>query len=241
MNRHPYLVRASKMEMIDSSGRETMGGLDWLVVTVLIAAGVLSAFSPWSFFIGGRFTPLAQWTGYGKMHSPSGGDYGLFLRLAHHQSDDIAGSFAAKPNLRGSAILCTPQGDKYEYRLEGTVRNAWLQTEGRPTGLRLVTLDGEPQHRDLRLQNLGLPNDDLRGVWRHGNLVLDDNGSASSRVPSASPKTRHGKHRPARKGDHPAIVVSYGNLAAFNNFCENEIARTSQARMISKPSPATRQ
>jgi hypothetical protein len=237
MSRHPYLVRASKMEMIDSSGRETMGGLDWLVVTVLMAAGVVSAFSPWSFFIGGRFTPLAQWTGYGKMHSPTGGDYGLFLRLAHHQSDDIAGAFAAKPNLRGSAILCTPQGDKYEYRVEGTVRNAWLQTEGRSTGLRLVTLDSDPQLRDVRLQNLGLPNNDLRGVWRHGSLMLDNNGSPGGRAPSESPKTRHGKHRPARKSGHSATVVSYGNLAAFNDFCENEIARTNQPRTISQASP----
>jgi hypothetical protein len=235
MNRHPYLVRGSKMEMIESSGRETMGGLDWLVVTVLMAAGVLSAFSPWSFFIGGRFTPLAQWTGYGKLHSPAGGDYGLFLRLAHHQSDNLAGAFAAKPNLRGSAILCTPEGEKYEYRLEGTVRNAWLQTEGRSTGLRLVTLDREPQLRS-GLERLGLQSNDLRGVWRHGNLVLDDSGAASSRAPSDPPKPRHGKRRSSRRADRAATVVSYANLSAFNDFCANEIARTSQPRTISQAS-----
>jgi hypothetical protein len=220
MNRHPYLVRAIKMEMIDSSGRETMGGLDWLVVTVLIAAGVLSAFSPWSFFMGGRFTPLSQWTGYGKMHSSARGDYGLFLRLAHHQSDDVASTIVAKPNLRGSAILCTPKGERYEYPLQGTVHNAWLQTEGRPTGLTLVSLESQPQ-----LRNLGLDSNDLGGVWRQGNLVLDNRGAVSS-TSSPLPKTRRAKRRSNRKSDHETIVVSYGDLSAFNDFCQNEIVRT---------------
>ena len=227
MNRLPYLSHTSKVEMIDSSGRESMGGMDWLVVMVLMAAGVLSAFSPWSFFIGGRFTPLAQWTGYGKMHS-AGGDYGLFLRLAHHQSDDLAGAIAAKPNLRGSAILCTPQGEKYEYLVEGSVRNAWLQTEGRPTGLKLVTLDREPQ-----LRGLGLESNDLRGIWRHGNLVLEHPGSMSSAAPATSPRGRHSKRRASRRSDNPATVVSYGNLAAFSDFCQNEIARANQPRTVS--------
>jgi hypothetical protein len=231
MNRHAYLVPASKMEMIDSSGRETMGGLDWLVVLVLMAAGVLSAFSPWSFFIGGRFTPLTQWTGYGKMHSPAGRDYGLFLRLTHNQSDDVAGTFAATPNLHGSAILCTPQGETYEYRLQGTVHDAWLQTEGRATGLTLVTLDRQPQ-----LRTLGLPSNDLRGVWRHGSLVIEESG-ATSAAPKTSRKSRHGKRRAVRASHHGATVVSYGNLSAFNDFCQNEIAHTRQARLNSKPSP----
>jgi hypothetical protein len=230
MNRHPYLVRASKMEMIDSSGRETMGGLDWLVVTLLITAGVISAFSPWSFFIGGRFTPLAQWTGYGKMHS-SGGDYGLFLRLAHHQSDDVANAFSAQPNLRGSAILCTPQGDKFEYRLEGTVRNAWLQTEGRATGLKLLTANREPQ-----LRTLGLPSNDLRGVWRNGSLEIDDRGVAGAAALSPSPKARRSQRRTVHKTGNAATVVSYGNLSAFNSFCENEIARASRQTTAARSS-----
>ena len=230
MNRHSYLVQASKLEFVDSSGRETMGGFDWLVVTVLIAAGVLSAFSPWSFFMGGRFTPLAQWTGFGKMHAAAGGDYGIFLRLAHHQSDDFAGDFAARPNLHGSAIVCTPQGDKYEYPLEGKIRNAWLQTEGRPTGLKLV--DRPSQFRDAVLRNAGFETNDLRGVWRHGNLVLDGRRSASASAPSPF-KAPHAKRRAQHRGETPAIVVSYGNLAAFNDFCRNEITRT-QAQTISQ-------
>jgi len=231
MNRHPYLIRASKMEMIDSSGRETMGGLDWMVVMVLMAAGVLSAFSPWSFFIGGRFTPFTQWTGYGKMHSAAGGDYGLFLRLAHHQSDDVANAFQATPNLRGSAILCTPQGERYEYRVEGTVRDAWLQTEGRPTGLQLLTADRQPQ-----LRNLGLHTSDLRGVWHHGTLVLEDPGPASA-APAAKSKARHRKRHATRGSDHSPTVVSFGDLSAFNDFCRNQIVTTRRAFLVAKPSP----
>jgi hypothetical protein len=231
MNRHPYLIRASKLEMIDSSGRETLGGLDWIVVMVLMAAGVLSAFSPWSFFMGGRFTPLAQWTGYGKMHSATGGDYGLFLRLAHHQSDDVENAFQTTPNLRGSAILCTPQGERYEYSLEGTVRNAWLQTEGRTTGLKLLTLDRQPQPRTL-----GLSGNDLRGVWHNGSLVLEDTGLGSA-APVAKSKSHHGKRRSTRNSRQVATVVSFGDISAFNDFCRNQIGNTRQARLVSKPSP----
>jgi hypothetical protein len=229
MNRHPYLVREPRTEFVDSSGHESMGGLDWMVVLVLMAAGVFAAFSPWSFFIGGRFTPLAQWTGYGKMHSAAG-DYGIFLRLAHHQSDDVAGTFAAKPNLRGSAILCTPQGERYEYRLEGDVRNAWLQTEGRATGLKLLTVDRQPQ-----LRTLGFTSNDLRGVWHHGSLVLDNTGNGSA--PAVKSKSRHTRRRSTRGSEHAATVVSYGDLSSFNDFCRDHIVTTKQARLMAKPSP----
>lgn len=234
MNRHLFLVREPRTEFVDSSGHETMRGLDWLVVLVLMAAGVLSAFSPWSFFIGGRFTPLAQWSGYGKMHSATGGGYGLFLRLAHHQTDDVASAFQAAPNLRGSAILCTPQGERYEYPLKGTVRGAWLQTEGRPTGLTLVTVDRQPQ-----LRTLGLPSNNLRGVWRNGSLVLDDTGSSSA--PTSRSKSRNGKRRFVGNSDRSATVVSFGDLSAFNDFCRNQIVTTGQASLMSKPSPSLRQ
>lgn len=227
MNRRSYLVREPRTEFVDSSGRESMGGLDWMVVLVLMAAGVLAAFSPWSFFMGGRFTPLTQWTGYGKMHS-AGGDYGIFLRLAHHQSDDVANTFAAKPNLRGSAILCTPQGERYEYSLEGDVRNAWLQTEGRATGLKLLTLDRQPH-----LRNLGFTSNDLRGVWHHGDLVLENTGTGNA--PAAKSKSRRTRrHSPG--SERTATVVSYGDLPSFNNFCRDQIVTTRQAR-LSKPSP----
>lgn len=240
MNKH-YLVRAAKLEMIDSSSRETMGGLDWLVVTVLMAAGVLSAFSPWSFFIGGRFTPLAQWTGFGKLHSAVGGDYGLFLRLAHRQTDDLTSGLKAKSSLHGSAILCTPQGEKVEYRLEGMVRDAWLQTEGQSTKL-VLTTGHESEAGKLN----------LHGVWRQGNLVVNEVqvggmepsglGATSGKPSPASPRTaaraRPGKHRsPSNPGGRPAVTVSYGTLSGFNDFCQAEIARSSERRLISQSSP----
>lgn len=211
--------------MTDGFGRDTMGSLDWLVVVLLITAGVLSVYSPWVFFIGGRFTPLAQWTGYGKLHSSAGGDYGIYLYLSQHQSEQVDTAFGAKPNLKGSAILCTPQGAKYEYRVEGRV-DAWLHTEGKPTGLYLVNATAEKRSFDLR------------GKWRQGNLVMDDKGSLSRWLRSGSSPRRKSRRLglAASKGEHAQVTVSYGSRSDFNGFCQNEIAQTTLSR-TSTPFP----
>lgn len=139
---------------------------------MLLAIGlVLSLYLglyPWAFNIGGRFTPLTQWTGYGRLQSSTGASYGLYVRffLTPYHGSSVGGG----TNLRGNALLCTPRGITYNYDLHGNVKNAWTTTEGKSTNLYLGVTKGEKLLRGF----------DLDGVWRGGELVLDDKGSLFS-------------------------------------------------------------
>ena len=109
-----------------------------IAFVVLFLAEFLPA--PWAFHIGGRFTPLGQWDGYGPVQASDGGRYLLFTHL---QGGVIAhggrpGCFlhGGCNDLRGSAKLCTDSGRVYSFGLAGTM-HGYLTTDGSLTDLSL--------------------------------------------------------------------------------------------------------
>src|SRR6185312_11082250 len=140
-----------------SSGSAPPPAAGWsqhIVLRVLLIAFVvlfLAEFlpAPWAFHIGGRFTPLGQWDGYGPVQASDGGRYLLFTHLqggviAHGGRPGCAFHGGCN-SLRGSAKLCTESGRVYSFSLSGKL-HGWLTTDGSPTSISLsggsLTTDG---------------------------------------------------------------------------------------------------
>ena len=121
--------------------------------------------APWSFHIGGRFTPFGQWDGYGPVRASNGGRYLLFIRLqggvvgrADRPSCTIHGSCGA---LRGSAQLCTESGRVYSFSLGGKM-HGWLTTDKSSTDIDLSGGSPAPLPRGQVVA--------FHGVW-HGPVL----------------------------------------------------------------------
>jgi hypothetical protein len=121
-----------------SPGRNLVLRLILIVFVVLFLVVFVPA--PWSFHIGGRFTPFGEWDGYGPVRASNGGRYLLFVHIqggvvgrADRPSCTIHGSCGI---LRGSAQLCTESGRVYSFGLSGKM-HGWLTTDKSPTDLDL--------------------------------------------------------------------------------------------------------
>lgn len=194
------------------SGRVRLGCLGSLLLGLVVVVLVTAALDPWAFNIGGRFTPLNVWTGYGRLHSSAGATYGLYVRLM--LTPNRGHGIGPRNNLRGSALLCTPQGITYPYDLHGNIKNAWSSTEGKETGLYFGTPNGEKPNRSF----------DLYGVWRNGELVLDDKGNLGHTFEAngtLAPKGRYG--RAPAPGEHAAVALAYGSREEFEALCKSQV------------------
>jgi len=111
-----------------------------LLIVFVLAFLVLFVPAPWSFHIGGQFTPLGEWDGYGPVRASNGGRYLLFTHLqggvigrADRPGCIFHGSCGT---LRGSAQLCTEGGEVYSFSLGGKM-HGWLTTDKSPTDIGL--------------------------------------------------------------------------------------------------------
>ena len=70
--------------IVDRKPRPRFSGKkQWFVVLLLLLALPLVYFAlyPWAFFMGGSFHILPYWTGWGRMHSKTAGDYFLYVEI----------------------------------------------------------------------------------------------------------------------------------------------------------------
>lgn len=113
--------------------------------------------------------------GAGALKSTSGAQSTLYLQLWL----DPAGSGYRRANLRRAGWLCTPQEMRYNFRVNGYLRRAWLDTDGKSMQLLFFS----PKDAQPRL------NFELIGTWRKQELLLDDRGTmAMSFHPDGSAK-----------------------------------------------------
>jgi len=168
--------------------------------------------APWSFHIGGQFTPFGQWDGYGPVQASNGGRYLLFT----HLQGGVAGR-ADPPGcilhgtcgtLRGSAQLCTESGRTYSFSLSGKM-HGWLTTDKSPTDI--ILSGGSP---------VPLPHGQVvafHGVW-HGPVlpVASTDGSFTQAFTPA------GAVRKANGVAHPGTAsgtLRSGSATAFDQAC----------------------
>lgn len=121
--------------------RRRGGWLKLFVILIVVIFAVFVAPTPWALHIGGKFTPLETWSGYGAVQASNGGHYVLFT----HFQGGITGSGEDEPScsshgcdtLFGTAQLCTRGGQTYSFSLTGGV-HSWWSTDGAATSVDLT-------------------------------------------------------------------------------------------------------
>ena len=91
-----------------------------LAILCVVVFGVLQVLlAPWNFRLGGHFHWWPGWSGYGEMHTRlSGGDYTLLVTF-----DPTIPGYRKAP-LHGTALLCTPRGERIRLILSGDMPRA---------------------------------------------------------------------------------------------------------------------
>ncbi len=115
-------------------------GLRLLLILIVALLCVYVLPTPWAFHIGGRFSPLGEWDGYGPVRASNGGHYLLYTHLrggiaANHGGTSC--SFTGCDTLTGTAQLCTQGGQRYTFDLRGAV-HGWYTTNGSRTEIGLT-------------------------------------------------------------------------------------------------------
>ena len=136
-----------------------LGTISGAIVFVLLVTLLLY---PWAMHMGRRWTPALTWHGVGKLQSTSGASYGLFMEVSVYMRRGGGGQ-----NLQGTAKLCTPQGETYPLMVNGFLKRAWLDADGKPVTFYFYSLKGA----DPRLHF------ELLGAWRGQELVVEDKGN----------------------------------------------------------------
>ncbi len=172
-----------------------------LLFGVAVVYAVAAITSPWSFHIGGRWTPFLTWSGYGNLVTKNG-TYPLYISLtpASHFSRLHSEGMRPTGGLKGNGWLCTAPGTIERLKLSGTIYNGWSSTEGSVMGFRLNEWNGIDlgQHRGYF---------DLSGHWQGQQLVMDDHGAYSSTLSSGV------------RLEHASVTFAWGSYSDFKAIC----------------------
>jgi hypothetical protein len=167
-----------------------------LVLVLLLCRLLLM---PWAYHIGGQSFPNTQWMGYGRLHSASGKDQGLYMQIGGSiwLQDKSAARWRMNPGYSGNAWLCSPKGERFVLDVSGeapTTSRPWLSTDGTKAFFYLRPPGGGPG--SMRL--------DLHGEWKGRDLIVDDGGTLDG-----------------KPGQHAGATLRMGSLKDFQALCES--------------------
>jgi len=158
-----------------SPQRRKLGCFGNLSVLIAFVIALFLLLNPWATHIGDRWTPALMWHGTGTLHSTTGAHYPVYLEIWF----DPHGSGYRRANLRGKSLLCTQNGQRYNFTVYGYLQHAWLDTNGKKMMLLLFS----PKNTKPLIKL------DLSGTWNGQELFLDDKGNmAMSFRPDGSAK-----------------------------------------------------
>lgn len=186
-----------------------------LVVPSVLAIAYLAfvaAVAPWSFFVGGGFHIVPGWRAWGRLHSPSEGDYLLWVQLL----PSSPGRTTGLTYMTGTADICSPRGTRLAMKVTGDMdRHTWLDIDGKRVAISMF-------HRDPFMGLFSAdrrPHVDLHGEWRGPLLELDDGGTVSQAFSAdGTPYLGPPSHQPhARWNGH--ITLRTGSYADFAAAC----------------------
>ncbi len=182
------------------------GCLSSLIVVALLGVavvyGVVLVTSPWAFHIGGRFTPLLYWSGYGELHT-KGGTYPLYVSIfpSSHFSRLHLDGIRPTGGLQGFGALCTSRGTVQRMELSGTIYGGYRSTDDSLISLRVLE----------RWNRLSPPGSrgyfDLYGRWQGPQLVMNDRGRIGATF------------RNGTRMDQASITLDWGSYSDFKKVC----------------------
>jgi len=205
-------VETPPVTSLKKSGRGCLMLMIFGTLAAIVFGFALTAiFSPWGFFMGGRFHLYPQWQGWGRLHSSTAGDFVLFVRI-------VPGSGARHggPQVKGSGVLCTPRGEKYNLNVAGEFeRHFGLDFQGRSVVLGM----SNSSFIERQMGRYLAPKLQLFGKWDNPNLVMDDRGSLSHAFePDGSLYTGNFKNRPNTRETVP-VTLREGPRSDFDAAC----------------------
>jgi hypothetical protein len=159
-----------------SPPRKRYLGLRLLLIVVVVLLALYALPTPWAFHMGGKFSPLGEWDGYGPVEASNGGHYLLYTHLRGGIANNHGRpscSFTGCDTLIGTAQLCTQGGQHYTFDLTGAV-HGWYTTNGSRTNIDLT--GGTPKH---------LPDGwvvAFHGTWHGPELPLADTDNSFTEV-----------------------------------------------------------
>jgi hypothetical protein len=179
---------------------------------VLVVA-VVAVFSPWGFYLGGKFHWLPQWQGVGTMHAKSG----KYVVYVYFYPTPSGQRIVPESAVKGQAYLCSPQHEILRMTLGGSMRRGLnLDTDGEKIGLYMhfrpvFTFSQGYDHR---------PRLELRGHWQNPNLVMDDHSSIQRNFePDGTVYRGGGKERPYM-GEIVPVTIQPGSYSDFQTACK---------------------
>jgi len=144
----------------------------FLVLGTVTLNLIYAVFAPWSFFLGGRFHPIAVWQGIGRMHASSG-DYVVYFWI----SPVPGGRTFNFPTFRGWGDLCTPRGERLPLRVAASMHeHPGIDTNGKDVS---VSLYRRPWYYRWTGVWDDRPRLEFRGRWQNPELVMNDGGTLS--------------------------------------------------------------
>jgi hypothetical protein len=183
-----------------------------LLILIVVLFLVDVAPTPWVLRIGGRFTPLTTWDGYGSVQASSGGHYVMFTHLrggliGQHGRPDCSGRGGCD-TLHGSAQMCTESGHTYTFTLTGAV-HSWWSTDGAKSSIDLT--GGSPA---------ALPEGwvvAFHGTWHGPALALSSPDNSFTEVFTPRGAIRHVTSTADAGG--ATVTLRYGTSAGFARAC----------------------
>jgi hypothetical protein len=194
-----------------SGGHNMLRLLVVLLVVGAVMAGGTALFTPWAFYMGGRFHLIPQWQGWGRLHSNSaGGDYVVYVYFYPQIR-----RYSGPRHVAGTAMLCTPRGEKFSLSLGGDFgKNAGHDLNGKSASFYMINRTMQHIFGGASAK----PELELRGRWSNPDLVLDDHGSLSRNFDHNAALYADGKSRPYM-GEISPVTLHEGDNSDFQAAC----------------------
>jgi len=163
--------------------------------------------APWAFFMGGHFHLNPKWSGWGRMHSDTSGDYAIYITIS--PSFGRGRSFT---DIAGKGALCTQRGGNYRLSVAGSFQEG---SGADPQG-RTVTL--YPHNYNPKLTGQNDPSLEFLGRWSEHDLVLDDEGSVNKAFDADGGLARKNQSNSGIK-ERVSLILHEGSRTDFDAAC----------------------
>ena len=201
-------MRASRKSASQAGSRRHIW-LRLLLILIVVLLGLYVLPTPWAFHMGGKFSPLGEWDGYGPVQAGNGGRYLLYTHLRGGLANNHghAGcSFGGCDTLTGTAQLCTQGGQHYTFDLTGAV-HAWYTTNGSRTNIVLTGGKPKPLPHGWEVA--------FHGVWHGSVLPIAGTSFIEVFTPSGAIRTT----RSTADTGTARGTLRYGSVTGFDRAC----------------------